>query len=119
MPLTKSLKALADETRLRCLALLFDQPELCVCELIHALQLPQSKISRHLAIIKLNRLITQRREGQWVLYSMHPALSDFQRKIIELSIQELKSTSPFKEDRERLLTMANRPQLAGQDALYV
>ena len=112
-------KVLADETRLRCLALLFDQQELCVCELIHALQLPQSKISRHLAIIKLNNLITQRREGQWVLYSMHPALSDFQRKIIELSIQQLKNTTPFKEDHERLLTMANRPQLAGQDAVYV
>lgn len=109
-------KVLADETRLRCLALIFEQPEVCVCELIHALALPQSKISRHLAIIKLNNLITQRREGQWVLYSIHPDISDFQRNILQLSIAELKNASPYKDDYERLMTMDNRPLIAAKSA---
>lgn len=72
-------KVLADETRLRCLALIYENHELCVCELIHALELPQSKISRHLSLIKLNKLIIDRREGQWVLYSTNSDISKFKK----------------------------------------
>ncbi len=102
-------KVLADETRLRCLAMIFEQNEICVCELIYACELPQSKISRHLSIIKLNGLINQRREGQWVLYSVNPHLSDFKKKIIHATINELKKTNPYKKDKKRLNTMPNRP----------
>jgi len=104
-------KVLADETRLRCLALIYENNELCVCELIHALELPQSKISRHLSLIKLNKLIIDRREGQWVLYSPHPDISTFKNTIIRAIIKELIDTPPFKEDKKRLLEMENRPQL--------
>ena len=102
-------KTLSDETRLRCLVLIFENNELCVCELIHSLELPQSKISRHLSILKLNKVIRQRREGQWVLYSMHPELSVSHKKIIRLAIQELKNTIPFKNDNQRLASMQDRP----------
>ena len=102
-------KVLADETRLRCLTLIYENHELCVCELIHALELPQSKISRHLSLMKLNNLIIDRREGQWVFYSVHPNISKFKINIIDMSINELKNTNPFKEDRKRLIGMANRP----------
>ncbi|HIP94013.1 MAG TPA: metalloregulator ArsR/SmtB family transcription factor [Leucothrix sp.] len=102
-------KVLADETRLRCIALIFEQQQICVCELIHALDLPQSKISRHLSIIKLNGVITQRREGQWVLYSINSKLSSIKRNMIEMYVTELKNTSPFKDDKNSLLAMTNRP----------
>ncbi|RKZ36264.1 MAG: transcriptional regulator [Gammaproteobacteria bacterium] len=102
-------KVLADETRLRCLALIYENHELCVCELIHALELPQSKISRHLSLIKLNKLIIDRREGQWVLYSTNSDISKFKKNIIKMSIKELIKVSPFKEDRNRLFKMENRP----------
>ena len=111
-------KVLADETRLRCLALIYENRELCVCELIHALDLPQSKISRHLSLIKLNKLIIDRREGQWVLYSLHPDISTFKDNIIKTSIKELIDKSPFKEDKKRLLEMANRP-LVNKEVSYV
>jgi ArsR family transcriptional regulator len=102
-------KVLSDETRLRCLALIFDSDEICVCELIHALALPQSKISRHLSIIKLNGLIKQRRAGQWVLYSVNPDIAAFKRNLITMSLNELKNSRPYKDDRIRLNTMQNRP----------
>ena len=105
-------KVLADETRLRCLTLIFKNQEVCVCELIHALDLPQSKISRHLAIIKLNNLISQRREGQWVLYSVAPELSDFKHKIISMTIEQLDSQPLFKQDVKRLSGMKNRPAIS-------
>jgi ArsR family transcriptional regulator len=105
-------KVLADETRLRCLAIIFTHSEICVCELIHALALPQSKISRHLAIIKLHKVIHQRRNGQWVYYSIHPRLSSFKKKIIRQTITELSSTPPFDEDAKQLLSIEHRPGLA-------
>jgi ArsR family transcriptional regulator, arsenate/arsenite/antimonite-responsive transcriptional repressor len=105
-------KVLADETRLRCLALIFENEEICVCEIMHALELPQSKISRHLSIIKLNNVISQRREGQWVLYSKEATLSDFKTQIIKMTIQELSKTSTFRQDKKRLSTMKNRPVLS-------
>ena len=102
-------KVLSDETRLRCLSLIFEHDEICVCELIHALALPQSKISRHLAIMKLNGLINQKRQGQWVLYSPNSNLSDFKKHIIEMTIHELKDTIPYKNDRTQLSNMSDRP----------
>ncbi len=102
-------KVLADETRLRCLVLIFSNEELCVCELMYALALPQSKISRHLSIIRLNGLIKQRREGQWILYSANHGLSMFKQGIIEQCITECNNIQPFLTDQKRLLHMTNRP----------
>jgi len=104
-------KVLADETRLRCLAIIFEHREVCVCELIHALGLPQPKISRHLSIMKLNNIVSQRRHGQWVLYSIHPELTTFKKNIIETTINELKQKDNFIEDNKKLLQMNDRPDI--------
>jgi len=109
-------KVLADETRLRCLSLIFEQQDICVCELSYALDLPQSKISRHLSIMKLNQLIADHRQGQWVLYSPHPQVSTFQKDIIHKVMKEYINQEPFQTDRKRLQTMPNRPALSKDTA---
>lgn len=101
-------KILSDETRLRCLVLLFEQKELCVCELMYALDLPQSKVSRHLANMKTQEIVSQRREEQWVLYSINSDLSDFQMDIIKRCVTESKHVAIFEADKNRLLTTDNR-----------
>lgn len=72
MDLLVFIKSLADDTRLRCMLLIQDKGELCVCELMSALQLSQPKISRHLAQLRQNGLVIDRRQGQWVYYQLHP-----------------------------------------------
>ncbi|MBW2473162.1 MAG: winged helix-turn-helix transcriptional regulator [Deltaproteobacteria bacterium] len=62
-------KALADETRLRILLLLLDG-ELCVCEIIAALELPQSTVSRHLAYLKRTGWVSDRKQGVWMYYCL-------------------------------------------------
>lgn len=62
------LAAIADETRLRILELLYDG-ERCVCELTDALDLGQSLLSFHLKTLKDAGLVTDRRDGRWVYYS--------------------------------------------------
>jgi ArsR family transcriptional regulator len=66
----KIFKALADETRLRILALLLEG-ELCVCELIAALELPQSTTSRHLAYLRNSGWVNDRRQGVWMYYRIN------------------------------------------------
>lgn len=63
-------KALGDGTRLRIMSILLNQ-ELCVCEIVEALKLPQPRISRHLGILKDAGLVTDRREGQMVYYHLN------------------------------------------------
>ena len=58
-------KAIADESRVRILALLERQP-LCVCQITEVLGLAPSTISKHLAILKNARLIEARKEGRWI-----------------------------------------------------
>jgi ArsR family transcriptional regulator len=66
----KIFKALADETRLRILALLLEG-EMCVCEIIAALELPQSTISRHLAYLRNSDWVLGRRQGGWMYYRLN------------------------------------------------
>ena len=62
-------KALSDETRLRILSLL-SAGELCVCDLMAVLQLPQSTVSRHLAYLRNVDLVEDRRQGVWMYYRL-------------------------------------------------
>lgn len=64
------IRLLADETRLRILALLGKMPDLCVCEFVAILRLPQYRISRHLGQLRRSGLLTSRREGPFVFYSI-------------------------------------------------
>ena len=64
-------KALGDETRLRIMALLVNGQELCVCDIMAALHLPQSTASRHLAYLRNAGLVDDRRQGVWIYYKIN------------------------------------------------
>ncbi len=70
-------KCLSDETRFNIVMLVVEQNEQCVCDLTEKLQLSQPKISRHLALLRSLGLLQDRRQGQWVYYSINPNLPDW------------------------------------------
>ncbi len=107
-------RALSDTTRLRTLLLLATEGELCVCELTHALEQSQPKISRHLAMLRDLGIVKTRRQGQWVLYSLHPELPDWAGRIVQTTAETL-ADALVAEDRDRLHAMCDRP-LAGCSA---
>ena len=74
MDATALLSALAEPTRLEALRLVWDGKEHCVCELMQALGATQSRMSRHMATLKLAGLVTDRRDAQWVRYRRAPDL---------------------------------------------
>lgn len=63
-------KCLADQTRLDILMLIVKQGERCVCDLTATLDLSQPKISRHLALLRSSGVLQDRRQGQWIYYSL-------------------------------------------------
>jgi ArsR family transcriptional regulator len=92
-------KALSEETRLRIIKLL-EQGELCVCDIVAALDLIQPKISFHLAVLKEAGLIKDRKQGKWVHYSIDDA--DMFRRFLLLSTLERISAETVSEDIRRL-----------------
>ncbi len=82
--LVKIFKALSDETRIRLLKLL-QQRELCVCELMQALDMTQSRVSRNLGILKEAGLVKDRRDGLWVHYSLdEKSFNEYAEPLLEL-----------------------------------
>lgn len=103
-------KALADETRLRCLVLLAREGNLCVCELCHATDLSQPKISRHLASLRNQGIVVDRRQGQWVFYEIDADLPGWVKDIVQTASEGLRDDLPFATDVSRLKKMKGRPQ---------
>jgi ArsR family transcriptional regulator len=102
-------KALCDPTRLRMLVLLSREGELCVCELTHALDEIQPKISRHLAQLREITVVLDRRQGQWIYYRLNPDLPDWARTVLAATAEGVMAQSPYEKDRQTLLDMPNRP----------
>jgi ArsR family transcriptional regulator len=78
----RMFRAFSDRTRLRILHLL-ESGELCVCDLVAVLEVPQPKISRHLSYLRQVGLVTARKEGLWSYYKLAPAPGAFHRKMLE------------------------------------
>ncbi len=81
-------KCLSDETRLKSLLLLELKKELCVCDLMNALQQSQPKVSRHLADLRACGLVLDERQGKWVYYRINRELPAWALKVLALAAKE-------------------------------
>lgn len=73
--LSTFISALSEPTRLAAVELLADGREHCVCELMERLGATQSRMSRHMAVLKAVGIVTDRRDAQWVRYRRNPDLA--------------------------------------------
>jgi len=99
--LAEGFKALADPTRLRLLNLLCDG-ELCVCDLMESLELPQSKVSRHLSYLKKEKWVTGRRKGKWMYYRLATPRQPILVDVLETLKQHLGAYDISRQDLTRL-----------------
>jgi len=74
-------RAFSDRTRLRVLCLLRKR-EFCVADIVEVLQVPQPRISRHLAYLRKAGLVTVRKAGIWSYYSLAVAETAFHKKLL-------------------------------------
>jgi len=100
--LIKALRALSDETRLRIMKVLLEK-ECCVCEVMQALDISQSRASRNLGILQDAGFLTARRDGAWIIYSLDRQTANR----YAMSLAKLLKDSPLsgevlKQDKKRL-----------------
>jgi ArsR family transcriptional regulator len=96
------LSAMSDATRMRLLSLIAHNGEICVCDLIEVTALPQPKVSRHLATLRHAGWVTDRREGQWMHYSIAGPQSETHRTLVGMIKKAHETVPELREDLARL-----------------
>lgn len=89
----KTVAALNDETRVLLLRFLDEHGPLCVCDLQHSLGMIQSRLSRHLKILKEAGFLRVERRGTWAYYAVRTPLDRFRTEALE-EIKHLGLTLP-------------------------
>lgn len=100
--------SLADKTRLRILNLLRDG-EVCVCFFAETLETNNPKVSRHLAYLKRASLVTARRDGKWMHYSLNRPTDENAASVFDATMKMLESDEEMKTDRKRLIDFCCAP----------
>ena len=101
--------ALSDTTRLRALALMAAEGEVCVCELVEALGEVQPKISRHLAVLRDAGIVTVRKDARWIHHTIAPDLEKWAKDAVKAAVAGTSAQPIHRSDRARLAAMGGRP----------
>jgi ArsR family transcriptional regulator, arsenate/arsenite/antimonite-responsive transcriptional repressor len=100
----KAMKALSDETRLRILNVLLER-ECCVCEVMQALDVSQTRASRNLGILHDAGFLKMRKDGLWALYSIdRDGMKEYYSSLVEAVEKSLVDDKVAALDRKRLKT---------------
>ena len=100
--LVKAMKALSDETRLRILNLLLER-ECCVCEVMQALEISQTRASRNLSALYNAGFLKLRKDGLWSLYSIdEEGMKPYYADLVQAVRKGLKGNELVSQDRARL-----------------
>ncbi len=100
--MVKTMKALSDETRLRILNLLLER-ECCVCEVMQALEISQTRASRNLSILHDAGFLKLRKDGLWSLYSIDKEeMNPYYANLIEAVREGLVGNDLVVQDKKRL-----------------
>lgn len=102
--------ALADRNRLRLLNLMGDD-EICVCFFVEILNMPQPKVSRHLAYLKRAGIVDARRDGKWIHYRMTLPKDENGVRVLQEVRDWSASDQEMQRDRQRLLKVCCAPQM--------
>ena len=100
-------RALGEETRLRIMILLA-RGELCVCEIEAALELSQSRVSRHLTVLRNAGLVLDQREGTWIHYRPAPPRYELERILQKWLGECFGDSAIVKRDLGRLKKVLSR-----------
>jgi ArsR family transcriptional regulator len=107
--LVRLFAALADPTRLRLLNLM-DGREVCVCYFVEILKQGQPKISRHLAYLRNVGIVSARREGKWMHYSIERPDDARAASILDVTLMSFKADKEMQADLARLGQACCEPQ---------
>jgi ArsR family transcriptional regulator len=93
-------RAFSAQIRLRILHLLLEG-EMCVCDLVEILNVPQPTASRHLAYLRKAGLVAAQKRGLWIYYSLRPATTTFHKRLIGCLEACIEETPELRRDKAR------------------
>ena len=79
----KTIGSLNDETRLRILRFINENSQVCVCDVENSFEMVQSRVSRHLKILKEAGFLKVERKGRWAYYTIRTPLDKFRQNVLE------------------------------------
>jgi ArsR family transcriptional regulator len=107
--LVRLFAALADPTRLRLLNLMHGR-EVCVCYFVEILNQSQPKISRHLAYLRNAGIVSARRDGKWMHYSIQLPTDPRACAVLEATLRAFRTEAAMQADLTRLTKACCNPQ---------
>jgi ArsR family transcriptional regulator len=107
---TKVFSLLSNAVRLRCVYLLAKHDEICVCELVEALNISQPTASKALASLKSSGLVSDRRDANWIYYQLKPELPEWLQTVLSAVVEDLTSNKTYIADEKRFTRLVARPR---------
>ena len=112
--ITKAIKAISDENRMRIIGLLDSRDDLCVCEITAIIGLSQPTISSHLKLLESAGLIDHKKDGLWVNYSISGDMDPDIKVILDGVIPAIRKSKTVKDDI-RKLSRVDRDKLCSRN----
>jgi ArsR family transcriptional regulator, arsenate/arsenite/antimonite-responsive transcriptional repressor len=107
--LDRFFRAMADATRLRLLNLISGR-EICVGYFVEILKISQPKVSRHLAYLRRAGIVSTRRDGKWMHYSLKPQEDAIAAGILTETLEHLRARTEMRGDLDRLKALSAHPE---------
>ncbi|MEL7024572.1 MAG: metalloregulator ArsR/SmtB family transcription factor [Pseudomonadota bacterium] len=95
---TTVFASLGNEIRLRCLFLAARFDEVCVCEVVDVLQIPQPTISKAFKALKEAGLVADRRDANWTYFRFNSEAPRWVEEIVEAAVAGLSGSHPHAAD---------------------
>lgn len=112
--ITKAIKAISDENRMRIIGLLDSRDDLCVCEITAIIGLSQPTISSHLKLLESAGLIDHKKDGLWVNYSISGDMDPDIKVFLDGVIPAIRKSKTVKDDI-RKLSRVDRDKLCSRN----
>tara|TARA_R110002072_G_scaffold3830_6_gene27348 strand:+ start:22402 stop:22755 length:354 start_codon:yes stop_codon:yes gene_type:complete len=106
----KLFSVLSNDVRLRCVYLLSRFDEICVCELVDALEVAQPTASKALASLRSAGLVTDRREANWIYYRLQPDLPGWVKHVISAVVEAAELDPDYLADVVKFKELVERPR---------
>lgn len=98
--ISRLFAALSDTQRIRIVNLL-TAGEMCVCDVMEILELPQSTVSRHLGILRKDGVVHVQRRGRFAYYRLAAATQPWATEVVAGMCDAVRRAAALREERER------------------
>ena len=114
IPHSKVFASLGNEIRLKCLYLAARHGEVCVCEAVEALEVPQPTISKAFRALKIAGFVADRRDANWTHYRIDENMPAWMAEVVRATVDEISGYDAYKALADNFTRSKNKSPQACQ-----